>query len=161
METLRPIITEHAFFKGFKPEHIDLIVGCASNVRFNAGEFLYRAGEEATQFFVIRQGKVALEQFAAERGSIIIQTVGEGDIFGWSWLIAPYQWFFDARAMELTRAIAFDGKCLRTKCDEDHDLGYELLKRFTPIIAKRLEALRIQLSDIYGKYSEKKNGRHG
>jgi CRP-like cAMP-binding protein len=158
METLRPILKEHPFLKGFKPQHLDLIVGCASNVRFDPGQFLLREGEEANQFFMLRQGKVALEIYGAERGPIVISTLGEGDILGWSWLISPYQWRFDARAMELTRAIAFDGKCLRGKCEEDHDFGYELLKRFTAIIVKRLEATRVQLLDIYGQHPQERNG---
>jgi CRP-like cAMP-binding protein len=150
METIEPILTEHPFLKGLEPRFIQLIVGCASNLRFNPGEYLFREGEEAGQFYIIRHGKVAIELAAAERGLINIQTVGEGDILGWSWLIPPYFWRFDGRAMELTRVIALDGKCLRTKCEQDHQLGYELLKRFSHLIARRLEATRLQLLDLYG-----------
>jgi CRP-like cAMP-binding protein len=98
---------------------------------------------------MIRQGKVAIEILAPELGPITVQTVGEGDVLGWSWLIPPYRWRFGARAVELTRAITLDGKCLRQKSEEDHDLGYELLKRFSGIIVERLEATRLQLLDIY------------
>lgn len=153
METLEPIITEHQFFKGFKPHHIKLLVGCASNVRFNPGEFLLRGGEEANQFFVLRQGKVAIELSAAGRKPIMIQMLEGEEILGWSWLVPPYQWRFNGRAIELTRAIAFDGKCLRTKCEEDHDLGFELLKRFTTVITRRLDAASLQLLDTYGEHS--------
>jgi CRP-like cAMP-binding protein len=73
-----------------------------------------------------------------------------GEVLGWSWLIPPYHWKFDARAIEQTRALALDGKCLRTKCEEDHDLGYELLKRFAQIMEERLQATRLQLLDVYG-----------
>jgi CRP/FNR family cyclic AMP-dependent transcriptional regulator len=150
METLKPILSEHPFLKGLEPGIIQLIVGCASNVRFNAGEYLFREGQEANQFYIVRAGKVAIEVYAAGRGSINIQTVAEGEILGWSWLVPPYFWRFDARAVELTRAIALDGKCLRTKCEQDQHLGYELLKRFCHIITERLEATRIQLLDLYG-----------
>jgi CRP-like cAMP-binding protein len=150
METLEPVLAEHPFLKGLDSRHLKLIVGCASNVRFDPGQFLFREGEEANQFYIIRHGKVAVDVFGAARGSITIQTIGEGEVLGWSWLIPPYQWHFDARAVELTRAIALDGKCLRTKCEEDHDLGYELLKRFSHIIEQRLEATRLQLLDVYG-----------
>ena len=153
METLEPIMTEHPFFRGFKPDHIKLLVGCASNVRFNPGEFLLRGGEEANQFFVLRQGKVAIELSAAGRKPIMIQMIEGGEILGWSWLVPPYQWRFNGRAIELTRVIAFDGKCLRTKCEEDHDLGFELLKRFTTVITKRLDAASLQLLDTYGEHS--------
>ncbi len=150
METLEPILAAHSFLKGLEPHYIQLVVGCASNVRFNPDQFIFREGEEADQFYVIRHGKVAVEVFTPERGPLIIDTLGEGDILGWSWLLPPYQWHFDARAIELTRAIALDGKCLRTKCEQDHDLGYELLKRFAHVIEERFEATRLQLLDIYG-----------
>jgi len=153
METLERILSEHPFLRGLEPRYLQLIVGCASNVRFDAGQFIFREGEEANQFHIIRHGKVALEIFAPERGPIMIETLGEGDILGWSWLIPPYYWHFNARAVEMTRAIALDGKCLRTKCEEDHDLGYELLKRFAHIIEQRLQATRLQLLDVYGVHS--------
>ena len=108
-----------------------------------------REGEEANQFYMIRQGRVAVEIGDTERGPIIVQTVEEGEVLGWSWLIPPFRWRFDARAIELTRAIAMDGKCLRTKSEEDCDLGYELLKRFSLIVAERLDATRLQLLDVY------------
>jgi len=149
METLEPILAEHPFLKGLEPQYLKLIIGCASNVRFKAGQFLFHEGEEANKFYMIRQGKVAVEIRADKRSSIIVQTVGEGEVLGWSWLIPPYRWRFDARAVELTRAIALDGKCLRTKSEEDHDLGYELLKRFSDIIVERLDATRLQLLDLY------------
>lgn len=151
METLGPILNEHPFIKGLDQKHIDLITGCASNVRFDAGQIIFREGEEADQFYVIRQGKVALQIYTPTHGSIIIDTLTEGDILGWSWLIPPYEWRFDAVASELTRAIALDGKCLRTKCEADHDLGYELLKRFAAIVDERLESTRIRLLDVYDK----------
>ena len=149
METLEPILAKHPFLKGLEPRHLKILVGCASNVRFNADQFLFHEGEEANEFYMIREGKVAVQIQGAERGPITVQTIGEGDVLGWSWLIPPYRWRFDAKALELTRAIALDGKCLRTKSEDDHDLGYELLKRFAGIIVERLEAARLQLLDVY------------
>ena len=96
---------------------------------------------------------MAVEIFGAQKGPITVQTIDDGEVLGWLWLIPPYNWHFDARAVELTRAIALDGKCLRTKCENDHDLGYELLKRFTSIMEQRLEATRLQLLDIYGNHA--------
>ena len=150
MDTLENILAEHPFFNGLEARYLQLAVGCASNVRFEAGQYILRYGEEADNFYLIRHGKVALEVFAPNRGTITIQTLEAGEILGWSWLIPPYRWRFDARAMELTRAIALDAKCLRAKCEEDHDLGYELLKRFAYIMGQRLEAARLQIMDVYG-----------
>jgi CRP/FNR family transcriptional regulator, cyclic AMP receptor protein len=149
MENLGPLLAQHSFLNGMDGDQIKLLVGCASNTRFDAGKYIFRESEEANQFYIIRSGKVALEIYTPDRGSIIVSTLGEGDILGWSWLIPPYNWRFDARVIEEVRAIALDGKCLRTKCEADHNLGYELLKRFASILEQRLEATRIQLLDIY------------
>ena len=158
METhsLEPVLKEHPFFQGLEPQHITLLVGCASNVRFNPGEMLGRLGEEANQFYILRSGRVAIEFDAPLKGPVIIQTLGDGEILGWSWLFPPYRWNFDAKATELTRAIALDAKCLRKKCDEDHDLGYGMMKRFAGLMVDRLRATRLQLLDLYGSPSEKK-----
>jgi CRP/FNR family cyclic AMP-dependent transcriptional regulator len=149
METLRPILAEHPFFKDLDPRHLDLVVGCASNVRFDAGKFIFRQGEEADQFYLIREGLVALEIFVPGRGAVTVQTLGEGEVLGWSWLVPPYRWMFDAHATELTRAIALDGKCLRNKSEQDHDLGYQLLKRFSTVVQGNLDAARLQILNIY------------
>jgi CRP-like cAMP-binding protein len=150
METLERILAAHPFFHELAPAHLDLLVGCAANRRFDVGRFLLRAGEEANEFFLLRDGKVALELTAPGRAPLVLETLGAGDILGWSWLIPPYTWMFDAVAIEDTRAIALDGKCLRGKCEGDHDLGYELLKRFAHIMERRLQAARLQLLDLYG-----------
>jgi CRP/FNR family cyclic AMP-dependent transcriptional regulator len=155
MDTLERILKEHPFFAGLAEQYIKLLVGCASNVVFQPGEFLFREGEEANAFYIIRHGRVVIETFVPERGPIAIQSRTEGEVTGWSWLVPPYKWHFDARALELTRAIALDGKCLRTKCEEDHDLGYVMMKRFVQIVAQRLDATRLQLMDFYGDKSKK------
>ena len=154
MENLERVLMEHPFLKGLETKHIELLAGCASNVVFKAGEFIFREGEEADKFYLIRHGKVVVETFIPQKGPILIRTRTEDDVFGWSWMVPPYKWHFDARAMEVTRALAIDGKCLRGKCEEDHDLGYELMKRFATLIAERLEATRLQLMDIYGNHSQ-------
>jgi hypothetical protein len=82
---------------------------------------------------------------------MMITTLGAGELVGWSWLFPPYRWHFDARATELTRTIAFDGACLRDKCEQDHDLGYELMRRFASLMLDRLQATRLQLLDVYGR----------
>lgn len=156
IETIEGILAAHPFFKGLDEKYVKLIVGCASNVRFNPGHFIFREGEEANNFYLIRQGKVSLELFAPNRGSVTIQTIEEGDLLGWSWLIPPYHWHYDAKALELTRAFALDGKCLREKCEKDNSLGYELLKKFSHIIAERLQATHLQLLDVYSIPKDKR-----
>lgn len=149
METLERIIAEHPFFAGLDNGFTKLMVSCATNVRFKAGEYILREGDPANTFYLVREGRVAVEVFAPQREPIIVSTLGVGEIIGWSWLLPPFQWKFHAHAVEDTRAIALDGKCLRTKCEENHDLGYEVLKRFARIMEQRLEATRLQLLDVY------------
>jgi CRP/FNR family transcriptional regulator, cyclic AMP receptor protein len=150
MQTLEAILAKHPFFEGLEPRYMQIITGCASNVRFDAGEYIFHEGEPAEHFYIIRQGKVALETFAAQRGTITVETIEEGEVLGWSWLFPPYRWHFDARVVEPTRAIALDGACLRGKGEADHTLGYELMKRFAGIVVDRLQATRLQLLDVYG-----------
>lgn len=149
-QTLEPILAEHPFLQGLDPSVLALIVGCASNVRFDPGQFLFHEAQEANEFYIIRQGRVSLEIHVPNRGPVTLQTVAAGGILGWSWVFPPYRWHSDARALELTRAIALDGACLRRKCDEIPSLGYELMKRFARVLDESLQASRLQLLDVYG-----------
>ncbi len=155
MGTLEAILAEHPFLKGLDPAYIELIAGCASNVRFNKGDFIFREEDEADRFYLIRHGLVALDVFVPQRGPVTIDTIQEGEVVGWSWLFPPYRWHFDARALQLTRAVAFDGKCLREKCDKDQQLGYSLVTRFAQVIMQRLQSSRLQLLDLYGDITRK------
>jgi CRP/FNR family transcriptional regulator, cyclic AMP receptor protein len=152
MAGLEGILAEQPFFAGFPPEYCQLVAGCARNHRFEAEQYLFREGEPANEFFLIRHGKVALEIAAPGRAPIVIATLGPGEIVGASWLLPPYRWTFDARAMELTRALGIDAACLRRKCEADHHLGYEMMKRVLPIFLKRLHATRLQILDVYGRH---------
>jgi CRP-like cAMP-binding protein len=152
-QTLEPILAGHPFFQGLPAEDIQLLTGCASNVVFKAGEMICREGDEANHFYLIREGRAAIETYVPERGQVLLQTLGAGEMVGWSWLIPPYKWRFDVRAAELVRAIVLDGKCLRGKCDDNPRLGYELLKRVAQVFAERLLATRLQLLDVYGDRS--------
>jgi CRP-like cAMP-binding protein len=150
-QTLEKIIADQPFFTELESYYTSLLVSCASNMRYQAGVYILREGEEANQFYLIRQGRVAIEILMPQRRAIILDTLGEGEILGWSWLLPPYHWKFHARAVDAVRAIALDGKCLR-KCEQNHDLGYELPKRFSRIISHRLDATRIQLLDVYAAH---------
>jgi len=149
MRALDSILAEESFFKKLAPAQIEVIAGCASNVRFNKGDYIFREDEEADRFFLIRHGLVALDVFVPQRGPATIETIHEGEVLGWSWLFPPYRWHFDARALELTRAIVFDGKCLREKCEKDPQLGYTLVMKFSQTIVQRLQSARLQLLDLY------------
>jgi CRP/FNR family transcriptional regulator, cyclic AMP receptor protein len=150
MEGLDRIVREHPFFAGLQDAFLSLVCACAKNVRFEAGQYLFHEGEPADWFYLLRHGRVALQVTAPGRGAVTFQTMMEGEVVGLSWLIPPYRWTYDAKAIELTRVIAMDASCLRQKCETDHDLGYEMMKRFMPVLIQRLQATRLQILDVYG-----------
>lgn len=142
------LLLKHPFLEGLNPHQIRLLKDCAMVMHFRPGELIFREGDPANRFYLIHKGKVALESPAGERGSVFIQTVGDGEVLGWSWLFPPYYWHFDARAIESTEAIFLYGTPLREECETDHDLGYILIKRIAEIMMKRLQATRRQLLDL-------------
>ena len=150
IEGLNRVFEEHPFFRELDPKWCQFIADCAANERFDADTYILREGEAANKFYLLRHGTVALEIYDPARKALVIETLSEGDILGWSWLVPPYRWRFDARAIELTRAVSLDAKCLRSKMEQNHELAYQLYQRFMPMVAQRLEALRLQLTDMYG-----------
>jgi CRP-like cAMP-binding protein len=153
METMEELLGGHPFFAGLDADALRLMAGCASNVHFVAGKYIFGQGEAAGRFYLIRAGRVALEIHSPTQGPVIIDTMDEGEVLGWSWLIPPYRYFGDARAVTPVSAIALDGACLRGKCEADAQLGYQLLKRVTAVMYQRLESARIRLLDLYGPVS--------
>ena len=150
MATMEELVGGHPFFTGLGSSAIQLIAGCASNVHFAAGDTIFGEGEAASRFYVIRHGRVALEIHSPTRGALVIDTMDEGEVLGWSWLVPPYRSFGDARAVTPVSAIALDGSCLRGKCETDAELGYQLLKRVTTVMNQRLQSTRVRLLDLYG-----------
>lgn len=149
METLEPILAKHSFFEGLEKHYLELLTGCASNERYNGGEYLFKENEEANKFFIIRHGRIAVEM-AVPGKMVTLYTHDEGDVVGWSWLFPPARWHYSGRAMELTRVIALDGACLRGKCEQDSKLGFEFMKRFSYKMMHSLDSTRMQLLDLYG-----------
>lgn len=151
MKGLDQIIIEHPFFAGLPADYAQLVAGCGRMAVYKKGEFLFKVGGEAQDFFLIRHGRVALELHIPGRTAFRFGTLSEGEIVGWSWLFEPHRWQFDARAIEDTRVVSFDGACLRGKCDDDPRLGYDIMKRFAQILVRRFSDTRLQLIDVYGK----------
>ena len=144
------LLAEIRLFEGLASETLTLLAGCASNVQFHAGELIIRRGDPADAFYLVRHGSAALETYFPARGPVTIETLEAGEVLGWSWLFPPYRWHLDARALTTVRATAFDGACLRGKCEADPALGYELMSRFAQVIIERLQWTRLRLIDVYG-----------
>lgn len=145
---LEGTLAAHPFAHDLDPEMLHLVVGCCSNAVYKPGEYIFREGDAAQKFYLIRHGLVSLEIHVPQSSPIVVETLEEGEIFGWSWLVPPYRWSNDARAAEQVRLIEIDGACLRNKMENDRALGYEIYKRFVPIMGKRLATNRLRIVEL-------------
>lgn len=143
--SVEEIIRKHPFLKDLSPHQYRVLSDCASAAHFGPTEEIFRQGDPANRFYLIDSGKVALEAWQRDKGTVVIETLGPGEVLGWSWLVPPYYWQFSARALEPTDAVFIYGTPLREECETDHELGYELLKRITAVMLNRLQATRRQL----------------
>lgn len=154
MKNQELILAKHPFFQSMPEEYTHSVAMLAKTVDFEEGDILFEEGEEANKFYLIIKGRVAIKTFLANKGVITIQTVEDGEILGWSWFVPPYKYRFDAKALTKTQLIVINGAELRNQCENDEQLGYELMKRMVHAIATRLEETRLMLLDLYGKPSK-------
>ena len=140
---LRTYLGQLSFFSGLSSPQVDQLASCASATRFNAQQRVFKSDTDADKFYIVRDGKVGVEIPAIAGEPLRIQTLGNGGVLGWSWLIPPYRWLFDARALVPSDIIVIDGARLRELCEKDNALGYQLMKRFAVLMAERLNASRI------------------
>jgi CRP-like cAMP-binding protein len=150
MRTIADLLQDDPALRALAPGHRDTIAGCARNRVAGPGEELMREGDPADAFFIVRDGGVAIVTQVPGRGEVTLETLHEGDLLGWSWLVPPYRNAFGARALGLTRLLALDAACLRGKCEADPSLGYDLLKLLAGVFTERLRDARLRLLDLYG-----------
>jgi len=143
--SLESVIVSHPFFQGMKPEHLEVIAGCATAETFESDRILFGEGEPANKFYLIQSGRVALEAHEFADGNAPVQELGAGDVLGWSWLFPPFVWHFQARALEPTRGVVLDGAHLLIAAERNGNFGYELMKRVAQVLIQRLQATRKQL----------------
>jgi len=141
MESLQETLAQHPFLAGLDRRYLGQLAALASPKSFKALQMIFHEGDPANECYLICKGKVEIETNLLGCDGIRIETLGAGEVLGWSWLLPPYQLHYSARAIESTQVVALDGKALRTRCEEDHDLGYEMMKRFALVIVQRLAAL--------------------
>jgi CRP/FNR family cyclic AMP-dependent transcriptional regulator len=150
VKTLEELIVKHPFVSAFDPRYFHLLQQCATTKKFEAGQSIFKEGQQAEHFFLVQAGQVRLDAFVPGRGTTPVLTVSAGGALGWSWLFPPYQWHFSAHANKATELIAFDAQFLRDKSEADHDFGYELIKRVSQVLLQRLQETRLLLVDFYG-----------
>lgn len=150
MRSIADLLRDEPALRALSPAHRDTLAGCARNQVADVGEELMREGDPAEAFFVVREGAVAIVMQIPGRGEVTLETLHDGDLLGWSWLVPPYRNAFGARALGLTRLVALDAACLRGKCESDPALGYDLLKLLSGVFTRRLRDTRLRLLDLYG-----------
>lgn len=153
-KSMADILAAHPLFAGLDTEITDLLGGCAGNRHFSDGAYLFKADDPADAFYLLRSGNVALEMRMPGRGRLTVETVHPGHVVGASWILPPYRWRFDARAVGPVRATGIDATCLRKKCDAEPRIGYQVMQRFLPIVAERLQSTRLRLADLYAPPAE-------
>jgi CRP-like cAMP-binding protein len=152
METLELALDRAELLKGLPPAFLQTMAACATSECYEAGDYVCRSGEEADAFWLLREGRLALEILVPGRGEVTIATIAAGDIVGFSWLCPPHLMHFDVIAVTHVEATRFDGRRLRERCNADPRLGFELTSRFAQLAAERVEAMNIQLLDLYGDH---------
>ena len=133
------------FFAGLSDPFAEIITDLATDYEIKAGELLFRHGEAAARFYIVTHGRVAIELYAPGRDAIVVEHVENDDVVGWSWLVAPYRWNFDARAVEPSSLVGVDAPALRARCNAEPAFGYEITRRFIPVMAHRLSSARERL----------------
>jgi CRP-like cAMP-binding protein len=144
---IREVISGNSFFAGMEEKHLDFLASTAQYIKTDTGEILFRQGEPAKTFYLALSGQVAIEVAAIQGPGMQLQALGAGQMLGWSWLIEPYRWDFQARITEESEMIEFDGQAILAQCERDNAFGYQLYKRFTYLMSERLASARRKMMD--------------
>ena len=138
-------LAAHPFLHGMSPDQLSVLAEAARDVRFPARHRLFEDGGSATRFWLIQCGHVSLDLHIPGEGPVVIETIGMGELLGWSWLYSPYRWAFGAVTVTAVEAFEFDAPIVRERCAAYPELGYEFSQRVTKVLAKRLQSTRIRL----------------
>ncbi len=152
MSEVFDVLVNQPFFAGMTDEQVRAVAKSAALVSFDEGSVIFVEGGPARYTYLILEGDVALTLRTQEHGSKIIQTLHRGEFVGWSWMYPPYRWNFDANVQTDVKAVQFDGPKLKKISLADPELGYTMMRRFTEVIVNRMQALRIQLLDVYSTF---------
>jgi CRP-like cAMP-binding protein len=146
-KNLRDEVAGNELFAGLSDSQIEFMWSQANVREFKAGELLFRQDAHADRFYLVHSGAVVVEVPSIYGPTLELQHLGKGQILGWSWLITPYRWDFQATALRDSVVVEFDGEAILAQCEQDPELGYSLLKRFTVLMSERLAAARRKMMD--------------
>lgn len=148
--TVRDQLTQHCFTRDLAPAVVDTVVGHSRLAQYPTGTWLFREGSAAEEFHLVVSGRVAVSMHVPGRGEQVVDTVEACETVGWSWLVPPYRWVFDARAVTDVTAVTVDAAALRREAEQDPTVGYALLRQVTAVMLDRMQAARMRLADVYG-----------
>ena len=146
-QVIEDYLSSHVFFSGLDDSFIKFLSNSARELRIKKGDVLFKQGERADKYYLLRNGRVSVQVPALMGPTLEIQSLGEDQIIGWSWLIPPYRWNFLARATEDSDLLEFDGNAILARCEKDPKFGFELFKRFARLMSERLDAARQKMMD--------------
>jgi CRP/FNR family transcriptional regulator, cyclic AMP receptor protein len=138
-------LAAHPFLRGMPADHLDVLAEAVRDVKFPARYRLFEDGGSATRFWLIQSGHISLDLHIPGEGPVVIETIGMGELLGWSWLFPPYRWAFGAVTVTAVEAFEFDAPTVRERCTAYPELGYEFNQRVARVLAKRLQSTRIRL----------------
>jgi CRP-like cAMP-binding protein len=141
----------HPFLEKFDTDFLRAASENAYERDLEADDRVFEQGQRAEHFYLVLKGKIGLEIEAPDRPRLTLQTIGPGEVMGWAWLVPPYHWPVDARALKPTRLIVLDTFVLHRYFKLHPDVGYRFVLRLMPVIAKRLDDTRVQLADIHAR----------
>jgi CRP/FNR family cyclic AMP-dependent transcriptional regulator len=145
IEVTAAALAAHPMLHGMSTDHLAMLACSASDVAFPAGHRLFEEGGNASHFWLLQSGSVALDLHVPGQGRVRIDTVGLGELRGWSWRFPPYRWAFGAVAASPVEAFEFDAQAVRASCASEPELGHEVTERLARVLAKRLQSTRVRL----------------
>jgi CRP-like cAMP-binding protein len=146
--SLQSMLEKHPFVRDFDGPHLERLAGLAKAVHFDRDQVIFHEGDENADFYLLVKGMVAIEVDAPEH-VLRVQTLFEGDEFGWSAVLMGRGKHFQARALEATDTLAFDGGKLLAAFHEDPPFGLVFTLRLLGVVSERLQGTRLQLQDMY------------
>lgn len=151
-QAIAEYLSAHEFFSELSEEILNFLCECARTHEIKKGQILFRQDEHADKFYVVCNGRISVQIPAIMGSALEIQVLGKDQIMGWSWLIAPYQWNFQAKAEEDSELLEFDGTAILARCEQEPQFGYEVLKRFAVLMSERLDAARQKMMDEWNPF---------
>ena len=143
-----------SIFAGLPPQQLALLVPIFWRQQYPAGEHVFQQGDQALNIFIVESGEVVLRFRPYDGGSMDIETIWPGGVFGWSAALGRPQYTSGALCKTPTTLLATHGSDLRRVMRRDRELGALLLDSMAQLVAHRLDSFRSQLLTLLHSESD-------